>query len=135
LAGIRNSTPHPPAFGLISEGAIGQPSKTTSLCNPRVHQQVEGRWRLVYSACGLVDVLYSMHTNCYSPCRLGHGGNMHAMHTVPCNSHAGRHVGESLFSECSEGTTFIGSIPPMATSKGTSGLFLRVMIDIGGPLS
>ncbi len=29
----RNS-PHPPAFGLIDEGAIGQPRETTSLCNP-----------------------------------------------------------------------------------------------------
>jgi hypothetical protein len=26
--------PPPPAFGLIYEGAIGQPRKTTSLCNP-----------------------------------------------------------------------------------------------------
>jgi len=25
---------HPPAFGLIYEGAIGQPRKTTSLCDP-----------------------------------------------------------------------------------------------------
>jgi hypothetical protein len=29
----RNSNP-PPAFGLIYEGAIGQPRSTTSLCNP-----------------------------------------------------------------------------------------------------
>jgi hypothetical protein len=29
-------TPHPPppAFGLISEGSIGHPRQTTSLCNP-----------------------------------------------------------------------------------------------------
>jgi hypothetical protein len=26
--------PLPPAFGLIYEGTIGQPRKTTSLCNP-----------------------------------------------------------------------------------------------------
>jgi hypothetical protein len=26
--------PPPPAFGLIYEGAIGQPRETTSLCNP-----------------------------------------------------------------------------------------------------
>ncbi len=27
---------HPPAFGLIYRGVIGQPRKTTSLCGPRV---------------------------------------------------------------------------------------------------
>jgi hypothetical protein len=36
------SQPHPPAFGLIYEGAIGQPGQTTSLCNPLVLRE-EGR--------------------------------------------------------------------------------------------
>jgi hypothetical protein len=30
----RNLPPPPPAFGLVCEGDIGQPKKTTSLCDP-----------------------------------------------------------------------------------------------------
>jgi hypothetical protein len=31
---LRPQTPPPPTFGLKNEGAIGQPIKTTSLCDP-----------------------------------------------------------------------------------------------------
>jgi hypothetical protein len=32
--------PHPPALGLVYEGAIGQPKLTTSPCDPRVTEIV-----------------------------------------------------------------------------------------------
>jgi hypothetical protein len=35
---------HPPAFGLIYEGAIGQPRQTTSLFDPLVTKDRNGRW-------------------------------------------------------------------------------------------
>ncbi len=34
--GPRNTTPRPPVFGLIYEGAVGQPRQTTSLSDPLV---------------------------------------------------------------------------------------------------
>jgi hypothetical protein len=37
LYSLAETLPHPPAFGLIYEGAIGQPRQTTSLCDPLVH--------------------------------------------------------------------------------------------------
>ncbi len=36
LIGLNPANPPPPAFGLIYEGAIGQPRWTTSLCDPQL---------------------------------------------------------------------------------------------------
>ncbi len=38
---LKPRNPPPPAFGLIDEGAIGQPRKTTFLCNPLLKTLVD----------------------------------------------------------------------------------------------
>ena len=40
------SSPPPPAFGLIYEGAIGQPRYTTSRCNPLLEKDSKARTML-----------------------------------------------------------------------------------------
>jgi hypothetical protein len=52
---LRPHNPPPPPFGLIYEGAIGQPRKTTSLCDPLTGVNAQHEDAMYGSVCGSAD--------------------------------------------------------------------------------